>query len=137
MNDSERLTSFGDREKPVRYIETMEVKEGVECDLYSFNDDPTKDLAVIRVAAGAKTPMQRVLSGLTTTEGHLAGKGTLTIQSPDGLVTSFGFDGQNEGEALVEVGQIMQWAADPDRELVFYEVCVPPYEDGRFEDVSE
>lgn len=137
MNDSEKLTEFGNQEVPVSFVETLTVKDGVECDVYSFNDDSSKDLAVVRVTGGTKTPLQQVVSGVTTTEGYLAGKGTLTIRSPDGQVASFDFDEQNQGEVLVEVGQIMQWKAAPDGELVFYEVCVPPYEDGRFENLPE
>jgi mannose-6-phosphate isomerase-like protein (cupin superfamily) len=138
MSGSEKLTNFGHQETPVHFVETITVKEGVECDVYSFDDDSSKDLAIVRVSKGAKTPLQKVLSGLTTTEGFLTGKGTLTIQSPDGQETSYAFDEQNQGEAiLVEVGQIMQWTAGQENELIFYEVCVPPYRDGRFENLPE
>lgn len=40
-------------------------------------------------------------------------------------------------EVVVGVGQIMQWTAPEDTDLVFYEVCDPPYQDGRFEDLPE
>ncbi|MEK7472179.1 MAG: hypothetical protein AAB624_02950 [Patescibacteria group bacterium] len=138
MADNEKLSTFGLQEEPIRYVETMTVKDGVECDVYSFNDNGSKDLGVVRVNKGAKTPLQRVLAGVTTTEGFLSGKGTLTVQSMDGEVTAFTFDEQNHGDVVVvEVGQIMQWEADADSELVFYEVCVPPYIDGRFENLPE
>lgn len=138
MADNEKLNAFGLQKEPVRYVETMTVKEGVECDVYSFNDDSSKDLGVVRVDKGTKTPLQRVLEGVTTTEGLLSGKGTLTVQSVDGEFTTFAFDEQNHGDVVVvEVGQIMQWEADQDSELVFYEVCVPPYADGRFENLTE
>lgn len=137
MTDHEKLAVFGSPEEPVNFVETMTVKEGVECDVYSFDRDTSKDLAVVRVAAGAKTPLQKVLSGVTTTEGHISGKGILTIQSPDGRRDVFHFEGRDMGEVLVEVGQTMQWSAGPEDELVFYEVCVPPYEDGRYENLPE
>jgi hypothetical protein len=31
----------------------------------------------------------------------------------------------------------MQWYANGNSDLVFYEVCWPPYADGRFEDIAE
>lgn len=138
MSDSEKITNFGHEETPVSFVESMTVKEGVECDVYSFDGDSSKDLAVVSVREGAKTPLQRVLSGVTTTEGFLSGKGTLTVELLDGTVETFKFDEQNQGEAVqIEVGQIMQWTADPGSDLVFYEVCEPPYEDGRYENLPE
>lgn len=138
MTDSEKITNFGHEQTPVSFVESMTVKEGVECDVYSFDGDASRDLAVVTVSEGAKTPLQRVLSGVTTTEGFLSGKGTLSVESPDGTVETFEFDEQNQGEAVqVKVGQIMQWTAAADSELVFYEVCVPPYEDGRYENLPE
>jgi hypothetical protein len=34
----------------------------------------------------------------------------------------------------VKIGEIMQWAAGDDG-LVFYEICDPPYIDGRYENL--
>jgi hypothetical protein len=31
----------------------------------------------------------------------------------------------------------MQWFADDDSSLTAYEICYPPYEDGRYENISE
>ncbi len=138
MKDTEKLSNFGQEQALVSFMKSMTVKEGVECDVYSFDADSSKDLAVVSVSKGAKTPLQRVLSGVTTTEGFLSGKGTLSVESPDGTVETFEFDEQNQGEAVqVEIGQIMQWTADPESELVFYEICDPPYEDGRYENLPE
>jgi hypothetical protein len=47
----------------VKYIETQTVKDGVQCDIYEFIDDSSKDLAIVRVAAGFKTPKQLVVMG--------------------------------------------------------------------------
>ena len=30
-----------------------------------------------------------------------------------------------------------KWTAPSDTDLVFYEICDPPYQDGRFEDLPE
>lgn len=37
----------------------------------------------------------------------------------------------------VNIGEQMQWEADPSSSLVAYEVCFPPYENGRYEDIGE
>ena len=141
MNNNEKLASFGEPEAPVSFIETIPVTEGVKCDTYSFDDDPlSKDLAIVTVAPGAKTPLQRVMSGVTTTEGFVSGRGTLIVKAPDGQEARFPFDDQDPSgiaEVLVQVGQTMRWTADPDSELVFYEVCEPPYKDGRFQDLPD
>lgn len=36
----------------------------------------------------------------------------------------------------VQIGEQMQWAAEPESDLVFAEVCFPPYEDGRYENIE-
>lgn len=61
----------------VEFVETMQVKDGVSCDVYRFRDRDTSDLAIVSVDAGAATPMQRVLQGDETVEGFLSGKGAL------------------------------------------------------------
>ena len=38
-------------------------------------------------------------------------------------------------EVEIKVGDLVQWEATKD--LVFAEICYPPYEDGRFENISE
>lgn len=138
--DEAKLNSFGAdaNQTAVSYVETTQVKEGVVCDVYSFRDDDTRDLAIVTVEKGFKTPMQKVLKGDTTTEGFVSGRGELRVISPDGDVRTYAFDEDNIGQAVVvEVGEKMQWHANGDSSLVFYEVCSPPYEDGRFENIPE
>jgi hypothetical protein len=36
-------------------------------------------------------------------------------------------------EVEVKIGETMQWQAAPDSDLEVYEICFPPYADGRFE----
>ncbi len=56
----------------------------------------------------------------------------------DGKSKTYSFkDGDNKPEVVVEIGQIMQWEASKDLDLVFSEVCYPPYKDGRFENLPE
>ncbi len=79
----DRLTtfSFNNQDRPVSYVETQQVKEGVECDIYTFTHDGTQDLAIVRVQRGFKTPLQKVLGGNKTTEGLFKGKGLLEVLS--------------------------------------------------------
>ncbi len=131
----EKLTEF--KGKRVSFIETMHVKEGVDCDVYSFVDDSSKDLGVITVRSGQMTPLQRVVLGTRTIEGYVSGRGTLTVGTEKGETKVYLFDEKNaECEINVEIGQIMQWAAAQDSNLVFYEICEPPYQDGRFENLD-
>lgn len=70
----------------------------------------------------------------------MSGGGTLTVWSTDGAPQAYIFEpGDMTDKKGVEVakGQLMQWSADKGVDLVFYEVCTPPYEDGRFEDLPE
>lgn len=121
----------------VMYKETQTVKDGVECDIYDFVDDATRDLAIVRVACDARTPKQRILQGDVTVEGYIDGEGTLEVIS-DGDTRKYDFTPEQSGEAVrLHVGDIMQWHASGDAELTFYEICAPPYEDGRFEDITD
>lgn len=117
------------RGRDITFIENMTVREGVSCDVYSFNGDNTKDLAIIRVDAGSSTPLQKVLSGDKTIEGHVSGKAILKV---DDLEYNFPSDEYSEVE--IQVGQIVRWTAIED--LVFFEECTPPYQDGRYQDLD-
>jgi len=137
-----KLTTFKvqDKSVPVSFVETQTVKKGVECDIYTFVEDSSRDLAIVTVSKGYKTPLQRVLLGKMTIEGFYEGVGTLTVRSKDGKTDNYSFKSpyeQNVREVAIELGQIMQWYADGDDDLVFYEICQPPYSDGRFENLEE
>lgn len=128
---------FKGKSLAIEYVETQQVKEGVTCDLYTFSNDSTKDLAIVTVLKGYKTPLQRVLLGTLTLEGYVSGHGTLNIRNKDGKEYIYDCDKPSERiEIEVVVGQTMQWEAT-DSDLVFYEVCSPPYQDGRFENLPE
>lgn len=123
----------------ISFVETQAVKEGVIADLYTFDDDTTKDLAIVHVTKGYKTPLQRILKGAKTIEGYMDGSGTLTVTAQDGLQKKYDFienaNNNPNTETEVHIGELMQWSADAD--LTFYEICEPPYEDGRFENLEE
>lgn len=128
---------FGGQTQPVLFVETVPVLTGVDCDVYTFNKDPNKDLGIIRIQPGRKTPLQKVLKGDKTIEGYVSGKGKLTITTNDGTQTIH-MVGETMGtfSANVSIGQLMQWEADPNSSLTAYEVCYPPYEDGRYENIE-
>jgi hypothetical protein len=135
----DKLTHFkvNSRVEKVTFVETQAVKEGVDCDIYSFDSDASKDLAVVCVQPGFKTPLQKVLLGDKTIEGFMNGAGILSTWAVDGLQRNYSFDEENKSEEVsVKIGEMMQWSADQDLGLTFYEICEPPYEDGRFENVT-
>lgn len=121
---------------PISFVETMKVKVGVTCDVYSFKDDDSKDLAIVTVEKGSKTPLQKVLQGVETIEGFYSGKGILRV-STDDVANTYVFPSDTINEVPVSIGDTMQWQADEEVDLVFYEICTPPYQDGRFENLSE
>jgi hypothetical protein len=91
----------------------------------------------VTVQPGFKTPLQRVIKGTVTIEGFVSGKGTLRVASDGSETATYEFDENNKDTGVeVLVGQTMQWHANGDIDLVFYEICEPPYEDGRFENID-
>jgi hypothetical protein len=121
------------------FLETLQVKPGVECDVYTFINDKTKDLGIIRVEPGYKTPLQKVLSGEKTIEGYISGKGKLVIIQADGKTKIYVADDDKNMYPVVtvKIGELMQWQANDDSELQVYEICYPPYVDGRYENIKK
>ncbi len=123
------------KDLPVLFLNADQVKEGVECDVYSFVGDTSKDLAIVRVQPEFKTPLQKVVDGERTVEGYISGEGRLMIRSVNDEVTYYDFAPGNANNPVeVKVGEYMQWQATGGSELSFYELCTPPYKKGRFED---
>ncbi len=116
-------------EEEIVFVETTEVKEGVVCDIYRYKGDDSKDLGIVKVSKGFQTPKQQILDGLKTLEIFKTGKGKLSVIKKDGSSLIYSFPG-NVIKVELQVGDIMQWTAHED--LVFYEVCYPPYREGRF-----
>jgi hypothetical protein len=117
----------------VAFVKTEQVAEGVECDVYRFERDVTKDLGIIRIQGGHATPFQRVLQGEKTIEGHMSGDGSLYVEKPDGGGTLY--ETERPFSATIETGDVMQWHAARGSTLIAYEICYPPYQDGRFENL--
>ena len=132
-----RLESFTYNQETLltEFIESSEVFPGVVCDVYFHPETQKRDLGVIYIEAGKKTKPQKVLNGEETIEGHISGTGRLLILKPSGEQFVFEVGPENEGFShTIEVGDIMQWQAEKD--LVVFEICYPPYQDGRFENLD-
>lgn len=122
----------------VQFVERSQVTAGVWCSVYAFENDTTRDLALVRVEPGARTPRQKVVAGDQTIEGYVSGTGVLIITAPSGTQTIHTVDETTPDFAVtVQVGEVMQWQADSEEELVFYELCYPPFAEGRFENLEE
>ena len=121
--------------EPITFVETLNVKEGVVCDVYTFNENKEKDLGVITVAKDASTPLQKILKGEKTIEGYVQGEGKLTVVQRNGETVEHVFPG-GQKEIELHVGDTMQWHAIGS-ELIFYEICYPPYEDGRYKNLTD
>ncbi|HOI97151.1 MAG TPA: hypothetical protein PLA19_01450 [Candidatus Pacearchaeota archaeon] len=107
--------NFEGKNSLVVFVETMEVDEGVECDVYEFVGDKSKDLGIIRIKAGCKTPLQKVLKGTRTIEGYISGKGGLAIIGRGGKEKIY--NAEKRFEVEVKIGELMQWQAAPDSDL--------------------
>ncbi|MBC7764169.1 hypothetical protein H7Y29_00475 [Microbacteriaceae bacterium] len=107
---TEKLTSFkfNGETLAVCFVETLTVKDGVECDVYSFVDDESKDLAIVTVKTGYKTPLQRILLGEKTVEGFYNGVGVLTVTDIKDQQKQYSYEPTDTGETEVMIGQTMQ-----------------------------
>lgn len=135
MNKLEQFT-YQEETLATQFIESSEVFPGVVCDVYIHPETKERDLGVINIEAGKITKPQKVLSGEETIEGYISGRGILVILKPDGTLLEFEVGPGDEGFShTIEVGDIMQWQAIDD--LVVFEICYPPYQDGRFENLEQ
>jgi len=129
------MNSF--QNKKISFIETGQVKEGVSADMYSFVKDKSIDLAIVTVSKDAKTLLQKIVKGKKTIEGYVSGNGILEVTSVDGKVVTHQFSDGDSGEVEVNIGELMQWTNLGASDLVFYEICDPPYKEGRFKNLKE
>lgn len=135
-----RLETFSHNSETLRVIfqQSVEVTPEVTCDVYIHPETNERDLGIITIQPGKRTPLQRVFGGDETIEGYISGNGVLTIIHADGSVSEFPVGSGSEGfSQVVEVGEIMQWRASDNGELVVFEICFPPYADGRFENLLD
>lgn len=129
---------FEGKEQAVSFVETMHVTDTVDCEVYTFDGDSSKDLGIIKIKPGGNTPLQKVLKGDRTVEGYISGKGKLTITTAAGKqkIYKVGEETKEPFSVAVGIGELMQWEGDKESGLVVYEVCFPPYEDGRYDNLK-
>ena len=120
--------------EPITFVETIHIKDGVACDVYSFNENSGNDLGIVSVARNVCTPLQKILKGEKTIEGYVQGAGKLIVRRSNGEAVEYVFPNKQK-EIELHIGDTMQWCAG-DSGLIFYEVCYPPYEDGRYENLT-
>lgn len=97
----ERINDF--QSNVVIYTETTYPNDDTECDVYIFDNDPSRDLAIIKVKPHGQTPKQRVVSGEQTFEGYMSGFGNLCVN--DKVYT---FPSESLSEVEVKAGDCMQ-----------------------------
>lgn len=115
-----------------------EVVPGVWCDVYSHPETGERDYALVTMQPGTETPLQRVVQPHSETiEAYISGKGTFTLER-NGFIETFevGSDTSSDQSWLIIEGDSIQWKAAPDSELVFAEVCYPPFQPGRYKNLS-
>ena len=123
------------------------VAQGVVRDTYQVKGmEEVFDLGIVRVSSGCKTPRQKVLKGKKTVEGILNGIGTFEVvrKLPENSdlptvqevhYVDIGRDA--DFMQIVKVGDEMQWCANADVPLEFYELCWPPRDDTRFRELPD
>ncbi len=133
-----RLETFeiDSKKRQVRFIDSNTVKRGVHCDVYEFVGDSSCDLAIVEVQPGQTTPLQLIVQGDKTIEGYVEGSGELSIIAKSGDIKILEFNKHQTGNVVLGVGDTMQWQASENQKLVFYEVCYPSYQEGRFQNLS-
>lgn len=121
----------------LKQISSEDIYTGVNCTIFIDLDNETHDFAVVSVTAAHKTPRQRIISGEKTIESFVGGKGSFIIER-DGKIDTFIVD-KSATQTSWEVfpGDIIRWCADSKSDLTFIEVCEPPYQDGRFENLAD
>jgi len=140
MSQKSKITKlkFQNQEYTLNFIESSQVKEGVTCDVYSIQETDAFDLGVVFVEKGKSTPNQKVLKGEKTFEIFEQGEGSLIINKGQTDEEVYAFSEESENmEITVNINQTMQWQASDGSDLMFYEICYPPYQDGRFENIEE
>ena len=88
---------FEGTELPVTFVESQHIQEGVTCETYTIKGDSSKDLAVIQIEPGSKSPKQRVLSGTRTIQRFVSGSATLFVTNTEGKTRKISFKADKAG----------------------------------------
>lgn len=102
--------------------------------------DEERDLGVVTIQPGFHSPRQRILRGTKTIQRFVSGTAQLSVTDQEGKEQAYSFPSSNEvhnNDVEVKVGEIMEWNSLGPDPLVYHEICEPPYEDGRFENLPQ
>ena len=119
------------------FVESSEVQNSVICDVYSFDtlsEISNSDLGIVVIESDYSTPLQRILTGEKTIEGHISGSDYLVVDTGTLDQKKFEVQADCTFEITLNIGQTMQWFSTSD--LVIYEICYPKYSDGRFKIIN-
>ena len=126
--------SFEGERLPVDFVEAIDVADGVVCDVYEFAWDTTKDLWIVKLDTWVSSPYQLVVWWDKTLLGYISGNWKFIHETEKGV---FEYK-MREGirfEFFIHKWEKMKWVADSDSQLIYYEVYLPPYKDGRYLDL--
>lgn len=118
----------------VTFIETLQVQDWVQCDVYEFVNDATKDLWIVRLSKGMASPHQLVVWGDKTLLWYMSGSWKFILETDEGIF-EYKMRKDVAFQIVIHKWEKMQWIADSDSELMYYEVYLPPYKDGRYLDL--
>ena len=116
MTDYKKLKTFcfENQNFGISYKEPVNVAKGVTCHVYEFQNDESRDLGIIEVEPGCKTPLQKVVLGDKTIEGYFSGKGALTVVNSTGQKKCYNVgESAREFSVSVAIGELMQWQSAP------------------------
>lgn len=125
---------FEDKDLPVTLIETLDVQEWVECDVYEFTNDITKDLWIVRLSKGIASPRQLIVWWEKTVLWYMSGSWKFVLETEQWKF-EYKMRPDVKFQIVIYKWEKMQWIADMDSELMYYEVYLPPYKDGRYLDL--
>jgi peptidase E len=123
QNDNIFSFEIGNISREIVFVKSVHLSESVDSDVYSFLDDKSQILSIVKVKKGVKTLIETVESNNKIIEGFLKGKGTLTVFLQGNNKNSYYFEtaGYNK-EVEILNGQSVQWSAPNDSDLIYYKI---------------
>lgn len=120
---------IGNVNREIMYIKSVHIASGIDSDVYSFLDDKSQVLSIVRVKRGVKSPLEKIESANKIIEGFLKGKGTLSVSTFGNNKNTYYFEtaGYNK-EVEIHTGESVQWSAPKDADLIYYKIRDLPKE---------
>lgn len=109
--------------RTITYLNSVHVSDGVDSDIYTFIDDNSQVLSIVKVKHGFKSPKEKIESHNKVIEGFLKGRGTLSVTFEDGNKNEYYFENEGYNKVIeLEDGQSVQWTAPKNDDLVYYKI---------------